>query len=139
MQERVLPHNIEAEQSVIGAMFLSKYAINRATEELYPELFYLDSHAKIFEVIKDLADNKKPIDITTVIEELNTKKYLDKIGGVEYLTEIVNSVPSAANVDYYIEIVRVLSFLRLHPSTAFRTLLLTMMATPFLLSDSCPQ
>ena len=112
MQERVLPHNIEAEQSVIGAMFLSKYAINRATEELYPELFYLDSHAKIFEVIKDLADNKKPIDITTVIEELNTKKYLDKIGGVEYLTEIVNSVPSAANVDYYIEIVRDKAILR---------------------------
>ena len=112
MQERVLPHNIEAEQSVIGAMFLSKYAINRATEELYPELFYLDSHAKIFEVIKDLADNKKPIDLTTVIEELNTKKYLDKIGGVEYLTEIVNSVPSAANVDYYIEIVRDKAILR---------------------------
>ena len=112
MQERVLPHNIEAEQSVIGAMFLSKYAINRATEELYPELFYLDSHAKMFEVIKDLADNKKPIDITTVIEELNTRKYLDKVGGVEYLTEIVNSVPSAANVDYYIEIVRDKAILR---------------------------
>lgn len=112
MQERVLPHNIEAEQSVIGAMFLSKYAINRACEELYPELFYLDSHAKIFEVIKELADNKKPIDITTVVEELNKKKYLDKIGGVEYLTEVVNSVPSAANVDYYIDIVRDKAVLR---------------------------
>lgn len=112
MQERVLPHNIEAEQSVIGAMFLSKYAINRATEELYPELFYLDSHAKIFEVIKELSDDKKPIDITTVVESLNSKKYLDKIGGVEYLTEVVNSVPSAANVDYYIEIVRDKAILR---------------------------
>lgn len=112
MQERVLPHNIEAEQSVIGAMFLSKYAINRACEELYPELFYLDSNAKIFEVIKELADNKKAIDITTVIEELNKKKYLDKIGGVEYLTEVVNSVPSAANVDYYIDIVRDKAILR---------------------------
>ena len=112
MQERVLPHNIEAEQSVIGAMFLSKYAINRACEELYPELFYLDSHAKIFEVIKELADDKKPIDITTVIEGLNKKKYLDKIGGVEYLTEVVNSVPSAANVDYYIDIVRDKAILR---------------------------
>lgn len=112
MQERVLPHNIEAEQSVLGAMFLSKYAINRATEELYPELFYLDSHAKIFEVVKELADDKKPIDITTVVESLNSKKYLDKIGGVEYLTEVVNSVPSAANVDYYIEIVRDKAILR---------------------------
>lgn len=112
MQERVLPHNITAEQSVIGAMFLSKYAINRATEELYPELFYLDSHAKMFEVIKELADEKKPIDLTTVIEALNAKNYLDKIGGVEYLTEVVNSVPSAANVDYYIEIVRDKAILR---------------------------
>lgn len=112
MQERILPHNIEAEQSVIGSMFLSKYAINRATEELYPELFYLDSHAKIFEVIKELSDNKKPIDLTTVIEALNSKNYLDKIGGVEYLTEVVNSVPSAANVDYYIEIVRDKAILR---------------------------
>jgi len=112
MQERVLPHNIEAEQSVIGSMFLSKYAINRATEELYPELFYLDSHAKMFEVIKELADQKNPIDLTTVIEALNNKKYLDKIGGVEYLTEVVNSVPSAANVDYYIEIVRDKAILR---------------------------
>jgi len=112
MQERVLPHNIEAEQSVIGAMFLSKYAINRATEELYPELFYLDSHAKIFEVVKELADDKKPIDLTTVVELLNSKKYLDKIGGVEYLTEVVNSVPSAANVDYYIDIVRDKAILR---------------------------
>ena len=112
MQERALPHNITAEQSVIGAMFLSKYAINRATEELYPELFYLDSHAKMFEVIKELADEKKPIDLTTVIEALNAKNYLDKIGGVEYLTEVVNSVPSAANVDYYIEIVRDKAILR---------------------------
>ncbi len=112
MQERVLPHSIDAEQSVIGSMFLSKYAINRATEELYPELFYLDSHAKIFEVIKELYDEKKPIDLTTVIEALNSKKYLDKIGGVEYITEVVNSVPSAANVDYYIEIVRDKAILR---------------------------
>ncbi|MBE6153689.1 MAG: replicative DNA helicase, partial [Firmicutes bacterium] len=94
------------------AMFLSKYAINRATEELYPELFYLDSHAKIFEVVKELADDKKPIDLTTVVELLNSKKYLDKIGGVEYLTEVVNSVPSAANVDYYIDIVRDKAILR---------------------------
>jgi len=93
-------------------MFLSKYAINRATEELYPELFYLDSHAKIFEVVKELADDKKPIDLTTVVELLNSKKYLDKIGGVEYLTEVVNSVPSAANVDYYIDIVRDKAILR---------------------------
>ena len=79
MQERILPHSIEAEQSVIGAMFISKYAVNRAVEELYPEMFYLESNSKIFEVLKELADDKKPIDIMTVTDKLEGKKYLDKI------------------------------------------------------------
>lgn len=112
MQERTLPHSVEAEQSVIGAMFISKYAINRAVEELYPEMFYLDSNAKIFEVLKELADDKKPIDMMTVTDKLEGKKYLDKVGGIEYLSAVVNSVPSAANVDSYIEIVRDKSILR---------------------------
>ncbi len=106
MQERILPHSIEAEQSVIGAMFMSKYAVNRAVEELYPEMFYLDNHVKIFEVLKELADDKKPIDIMTVSDKLEGKKYLDKVGGIDYITDVVNSVPSAVNIDSYIEIVR---------------------------------
>ncbi len=112
MQERTLPHSLEAEQSVIGSMFISKYAVNRAVEELYPEMFYLDSNAKIFEVLKELADDKKPIDIMTVTDKLESKKYLDKIGGIEYITAVVNSVPSAVNIDSYIEIVRDKSILR---------------------------
>ena len=112
MQEKILPHSIEAEQSVIGAMFISKYAVNRAVEELYPEMFYLDSNAKIFEVLKELSDDKKPIDIMTVTDKLEGKKYLDKIGGIEYLSAVVNSVPSAVNIDSYIEIVRDKSILR---------------------------
>ena len=106
MAERKMPHNIDAEMSVLGAMFLSKNAIIKACEELTKESFYLDSHAKIFDVLKTLNDKNVPIDITTVTNELESKKLLSSIGGIEYLSEIVNFVPSAANIDYYIQIVQ---------------------------------
>ncbi|MFA5602413.1 MAG: replicative DNA helicase [Bacilli bacterium] len=102
---KTLPHNVEAEQSVLGAMFLSSYALQKAIESLAPENFYLDAHTKIFDVISDLANRKTPIDLTTVTAELEKRKLLKEIGGVEYLTEVVNSVPTAANIDSYIQIV----------------------------------
>ena len=77
MQDKMMPHSIEAEQSVLGSMFLSKYAIEKAMEELDKSLFYLDSHAKIFEVLCDLKDQNRPIDITTVTAELE-KRDLNK-------------------------------------------------------------
>jgi len=105
MNERVMPHNTDAEQAVLGAMFLSKYALEKALEEMSKERFYLESHGKIFEVIKYLAEKGNPIDITTVTAELDKRKNLGSVGGVEYLTEIINCVPTAANVDYYLKIV----------------------------------
>ncbi len=112
MVERVLPHNIEAERSVLGAMFLSKYAVQKATETLDKELFYLSSHSKIFACLKDLFEGKTPIDLTTVTSELDNRKILNEIGGVEYLTEILNAVPTAANIEYYIKIVEENAILR---------------------------
>lgn len=73
MKERVMPHNIEAEQSVLGSMFLSKYALQKCLENLESELFYLDSHSKIFEVIKKLNDQGSAVDLTTVTAELNNQ------------------------------------------------------------------
>ena len=105
MNERVMPNNLDAEQAVLGSMFLSKYALEKALEEMTKERFYLASHSKIFEVIKYLAEKGNPIDITTVTAELDKRKELGSIGGVEYLTEIINCVPTAANVDYYLKIV----------------------------------
>lgn len=105
MNERVMPHNIDAEQAVLGSMFLSKYALEKSLEELSKERFYLESHAKIFDSIKYLAEKGSPIDITTVTAELDKKKILGSVGGVEYLTEVINCVPTAANVDYYLKIV----------------------------------
>ena len=105
MNERNLPHNLDAEKAVIGSMFLSKYALSTITEELEADNFYLDAHARIFEVIKYLTEMGTPIDITTVTAELDKRKILGNVGGVEYLAEIINFVPTAANAREYIKIV----------------------------------
>lgn len=107
-----IPNNIEAEQSVLGAMLLSKYAIQKAIETLSEESFYLDKHGKIFTAIKDLNAKEIAIDMTTLANELTEKKLLKTVGGVEYLTEIMDQTPTAANVDYYIQIVEDKSTLR---------------------------
>lgn len=100
-----MPHNVEAEQAILGSVFLSKYALEKVLEEVSSEIFYLDSHKKIFDAIKSLADKGSAIDITTLTAELDRVKDLNNIGGIEYLTEVINSVPTAANIDEYIKIV----------------------------------
>jgi len=112
MKEKVIPHSIEAEQAVLGSMFLTKYALQKAVESLNETLFYLDSHAKIFACIQDLSETNKPIDIMTVSEELKKRQQLNSIGGIEYLTEVAKSVPTAANVEEYIKIVEEKAVLR---------------------------
>ncbi len=100
-----IPNNLEAEQSVIGSMFLSKYALNKACETLTKESFYHNANALIFDTIKNMAEAKKPIDLTTLTAELKNKNLLSEVGGVEYLSEVLEIVPTAANVDYYIKLV----------------------------------
>lgn len=102
---RDIPKNIDAEQSVIGSMFLTKKAMQKVLENLNEDMFYLDSHKKIFACISQLDSKGKSVDLTTVVEELNNQNWLKQIGGIEYLTEIIESVPTAANVDEYIKIV----------------------------------
>ncbi len=103
MAGRVLPNNIEAEQSVLGACFLSKYALQKASENLSPESFYTEKNGKIFASMINLMEEKIPIDITTITSDLNKKNELNEVGGVEYLTELINYVPTASNIDYYIK------------------------------------
>ncbi len=112
MKERNIPNNISAEQSVLGAMFLSKAALQKALEALTKDLFYLESHSKIFATIEELSEKNIPIDITTVTEKLEKNKQLQQVGNVEYLTEIISSVPSATNIDEYIKIVEEKAILR---------------------------
>lgn len=110
--EKVMPHSLEAEQAVLCSMFLSKYALNNASENLVMEDFYFDKNAKIFKVMTDLHEKNVAIDVTTVTNELNTKEWLVQTGGVEYLSEIVTSLATAANVDEYINIVHEKALLR---------------------------
>lgn len=105
MADRVMPHNLEAEQSVLGSMFLSKYAAEKCMESLQKELFYSEAHGRIFQAMSDLVEAGKALDITTLTAELDRKKWLSQVGGVEYISELVNIVPSAANIDQYIAIV----------------------------------
>ncbi len=112
MPQRAMPNNLEAEESVLGACFLSKYALQKASENLTQESFYSDKNGKIFEAMTTLADEATPIDITTVTSYLKKKNLLNEVGGVEYLTEVVNYVPTANNIDYYIQAVEESAILR---------------------------
>ncbi len=106
MAVRKMPQNIEAEMSVLGCAFLNKNALTKICEDLYPDMFYSDANKKLFEAIKRCYDKKIPIDITTIKEELDKKKDLSAIGGIDYISEVIDSVATAANLDYYIKIVK---------------------------------
>ncbi|WP_430789591.1 replicative DNA helicase [Virgibacillus flavescens] len=110
--DRTPPHNIEAEQAVIGAIFLEPEAFSSASELLLPEDFYRASHQRIYETMMKLSDKGEPIDLVTVTTSLSNAKTLDEIGGVSYLTDIAGSVPTAANISYYSKIVEEKSVLR---------------------------
>lgn len=106
MPVRKMPQNIEAEMSVLGCAFLNKNALTKICEDLYPDMFYSDANKKLFEAIKRCYDEKIPIDITTIKEELDKKKDLSAVGGIDYISEVIDSVATAANLDYYIKIVK---------------------------------
>ena len=112
MIDRVPPHNNEAEQSVIGAIFLEPQALITAAEVLIPEDFYRMAHQKIFNTMLLLSDKGQAIDVVTVTEELSAKKELEDVGGISYLSEIANSVPTAANIVHYSNIVEEKALLR---------------------------
>ncbi|WP_172370287.1 replicative DNA helicase [Sporosarcina jiandibaonis] len=112
MIDRIPPHNNEAEQSVIGAIFLEPQALITAAEVLVPEDFYRMAHQKIFTTMLNLSDRGQAIDVVTVTEELSAKKELEDVGGISYLTEIANSVPTAANIVHYANIVEEKALLR---------------------------
>ena len=112
MERREVPYSLEAEQSVLGSAFLSKDALTKICDDLNEDDFYLDSHKIIYSVLKDLHDEGIPVDITIVTDRLESAGELTKVGNIDYLVEIANFVPSAANVEYYINIVHDKSVLR---------------------------
>ena len=111
-EERIPPQDLIAEQSVIGSMLLDKNAIVRAVEVLQPDSFYRDAHRYIYEVILDLFDRSEPVDLVTVTDALRKSGKIDAAGGSVYVTDLLNSVPTAANVEYYAKIVEEKATLR---------------------------
>lgn len=109
---RIPPQNIDAERSVLGAILLDKDAIIKVIEIVKPEDFYEFKHETIYSAMLELFDKRKPIDIITLSEILETLEKLKEIGGSSYLAEIVNSTPSASNIVYYAQIVRDKAVLR---------------------------
>jgi replicative DNA helicase len=110
--DRIPPQNIEAEQAVLGAIFLQPSSITLTSELLIPEDFYRASHQKIYNAMLDLSDKGEPVDLVTVTAELADVNLLEEIGGVSYLSDLANSVPTAANIEYYAKIVEEKSILR---------------------------
>jgi len=103
---RMPAQNIEAEMSVLGSLMLDHNAIIKVADILKPESFYKTAHGNIYRVMLELFQKNEPIDILSVSAKLKEKKIIEETGGTSYLAELINSVPSAANVAYYAEIVR---------------------------------
>ncbi|HUV72086.1 MAG TPA: replicative DNA helicase [Clostridia bacterium] len=110
---KVPPHSQEAEASVLGAVLIDKDAIIAVAEFLRPEHFYEEVHGLIFKAVLDLYEERSPIDIVTLTDRLKKNGDLTKVGGSAYLSELVNQVPTAANVEKYGQIVRNLCTKRL--------------------------
>ncbi|WP_027339652.1 replicative DNA helicase [Halonatronum saccharophilum] len=110
--DRVPPNSLDAEKSTLGSMLLDRDAIAKVIEILKSDDFYRQAHSIIFNAINRLFDKGEPVDLVTITEELREKEELESVGGASYITSLVNSVPTAANVEYYAKIVEEKSILR---------------------------
>jgi replicative DNA helicase len=109
---RVPPHNEEAEVSVLGAILLEKDAIIKVADIIAPDDFYSDAHRIIYSNMVELFEKHQPIDLVTLTNKLKKNKSLEKVGGAGYISTLVNSVPSAANITHYAKIIADKALLR---------------------------
>lgn len=110
--QRIPPNSMEAEQSVLGAMLLDKEAISVAAEILKDGDFYREVHNEIFMAIVDIYNAGEPVDLITLTDRLKSRKTIEAVGGITYLTKLMNIVPTAHNIEYYARIVLEKSTLR---------------------------
>ena len=103
--KRVMPHSVEAEQSVVGAMLMDKDAITTASEIISGQDFYQTSYGVVFDSMVELFNEGKPVDLVTLQERLKEKDVPPEISSLEFVRDLVNAVPTSANVKYYAEIV----------------------------------
>lgn len=105
-EHKLPPQNIEAEKSLLGSLMLDKNAIVKVADYLQPKDFYKQNHQQIFQAILELFEKGEPIDLLAVSIRLKEKKLLEEIGGNGYLTELINTVPTAAHISNYAKIVQ---------------------------------
>jgi replicative DNA helicase len=112
MSDRTLPHNLEAEKCVLGAILINNHAFNQAAEVIDAQDFFRDAHRRIFEKMVGLTDRSEPVDLVTLKDELSRTSELDEVGGPAYIAALTDGVPRSANVEYYARIVKEKSTLR---------------------------
>lgn len=112
MADRTLPHNLEAEKSVLGAILINNQAFNQAAEVIDAQDFFRDAHRRIFEKMVGLTDRSEPVDFVTLTDELTRSGELEEVGGPAYVSGLTDGVPRSANVEYYARIVKEKSTLR---------------------------
>lgn len=105
-QAKIPPHSLEAEVSVLGACLIDRDAVVSVVEVLRPAYFYEEKHGAIFSAIVEMYQDRKPVDIVSVSEELKRQKQLTEVGGTAYLTELANKVPTAGHVEHYAALVK---------------------------------
>jgi replicative DNA helicase len=112
LAERTLPHNLEAERSVLGAILIDNESFHIAAAIIEPRTFFRDAHRRVFERMIALAERSQPIDLVTLKEELERAGELEEVGGPAYIASLVDGVPRATNVEYYSKIVKEKATLR---------------------------
>ena len=112
MDVRMPPHNVDAEQSVLGALMLDKNAIIKVADFVKIGDFYKDAHNMIYATMLDLYEDREPIDVLSLSNKLTEQKKLENVGGASYLASLVNSVPSSANITHYAKVVQKKAVLR---------------------------
>lgn len=109
---RILPHDLVAEQSVLGAVFIAPDTIISLADELVPDDFYKPANKIVFKTMLSLLEKGEPIDATTMASALNNQGDISKIGGITYIVELVNSTPTSKNVEHYAKLVKEKATLR---------------------------
>ena len=110
--ERGLPVSMEAERSILGAILLDNSLYDQAAEHLTPDDFSLDAHRRIYSRMRDLQETGRPVDMITLVEELDRRKEVEAIGGVAYLSSLIDGVPERPSIEHYVRIVRNKALLR---------------------------
>ncbi len=109
---KIMPHNIEAEQAILGSILIDENVPVQVMSILKKDDFYIDAHCAIFEAMNKIYNSNHPVDFVTLSDELEKEGNLNSVGGIEYITTLTNVVPSAANYNHYLEIVKRDSVLR---------------------------